>query len=85
MWSLSTMDYRKKYNPATSLAFIKSQITDGSIILMHDTPTAELSLMHILPGMLDFLAHSGYSTAVLPGAFILEDLNPKAKFDTFAE
>lgn len=85
MWSLSTMDHNQNVNPATSLAFLKSQITDGSIILMHDTPAAEHSLMHILPGMLDFLAHRGYTTAVLPGAFMLEDLNQTAKFDTFAE
>ena len=85
MWSLSTMDYNQRVNPATSLEFLKSQITDGSIILMHDSSAAEPSLMQILPGMLDFLAHRGYNTAVLPGAFMLEDFNPKAKFNTFAE
>jgi len=84
MWSLSAQDYNTKVCPAKSFAFLKKHVCDGSIVLFHDTITAQPAFTKILELLLDFMHLSGLNAKPLPDAFVLHEPKPSAKIDTFA-
>jgi peptidoglycan-N-acetylglucosamine deacetylase len=60
MWDILTRDYNKKQAPENCLNRIIKNVSNGSIIVFHDSLKAEKNLRYALPKAIDYLKKEGY-------------------------
>jgi len=63
MWSVLSQDYSKLVSPRKCLCNVTKHVTQGSIVLFHDSVKAFRNLRYALPRALDFLHENGYHCA----------------------
>ena len=60
MWSVLSQDYSRLVSPRKCLQNVTKHVTNGSIVLFHDSNKAFRNLRYALPRTLDFLHQKGY-------------------------
>jgi peptidoglycan/xylan/chitin deacetylase (PgdA/CDA1 family) len=65
MWSVLAGDFNPHLDPLSRLETMKDDITNGSIIVFHDSLKAERNLRRMLPPLLDYLSQQGYTMRAL--------------------
>jgi len=65
MWSIMSMDFDRKLSAGECLNNVISNLTPGSIIVMHDTEKAGVNLLVFLPALLTWLEEQGYRASAL--------------------
>ena len=61
MWSVLSQDYSLLVSPRKCLKNVTKHVTNGSIVLFHDSNKAFRNLRYALPRVLDFLHQQGYN------------------------
>jgi peptidoglycan/xylan/chitin deacetylase (PgdA/CDA1 family) len=65
MWDVLAKDWKQDLNVAKQLLAMKKKITNGSILVFHDSEKAYRNLQIMLPEILKYLKKEGYSLEVL--------------------
>ncbi|WP_375583420.1 polysaccharide deacetylase family protein [Cyclobacterium xiamenense] len=65
LWDLISWDFVPGMSPNRSLRKLRETTRNGSIVLFHDQEKSRHFLKSMLPGYLDYLAGSGYTTQLL--------------------
>lgn len=60
MWDILTKDYNPKINIERTINRLKKQISDGSIIVFHDSEKAYPQLVLLLPAILEYLHQKNF-------------------------
>lgn len=66
MYDLVTRDYSKKLTPDQVFDNVRRYARNGSIIVFHDSLTAEKNMKAVLPRAIEYLRALGYSFAPIP-------------------
>ena len=66
MWNILAGDWDENLNPEKCFKQIKARISDGDIIVFHDTDKAFERLEYALPRVLEFFSEKGYRFKKIP-------------------
>jgi len=65
MWDVMSCDYVSDYTDDDCYKIVTKGVTDGSVIVFHDSLQASARLIPVLPRSLDFLKQRGFSCVLL--------------------
>ncbi len=60
MWDVLSGDYDKKTSPSTCLNNVINNVRNGSIIVFHDSPKAQINLEYALPRFIEYALAKGF-------------------------
>ncbi|MBK9223972.1 MAG: polysaccharide deacetylase family protein [Flavobacterium sp.] len=66
LWDVLSADFDSTISPEDCLKNVLSNISDGSIVVFHDSMKARKNLEYALPKTLDFLTREGYNFGTIP-------------------
>ena len=65
MWDILTADFDQTITPQKCLGNLTRNVTDGSIIIFHDSIKAQQNLRYALPKAIEYLKENNYGFGVL--------------------
>lgn len=65
-WDILTRDYDARVTPEQMLALIRKEVRPGSIINFHDSIKSNERMLAVLPQVIEYLQHAGYTLSPLP-------------------
>ncbi len=66
MWDVLSGDFDLNISSDKVLSNVTRNVTNGSIVVMHDSLKAEKHLRKVLPSVLEFLTKQGYTLKAIP-------------------
>jgi peptidoglycan/xylan/chitin deacetylase (PgdA/CDA1 family) len=65
MWDVITYDYHPMQNPDGIMKILRRRLSNGSIVVFHDSLKSRNNLLETLPKALEFWQTSGYSSGLI--------------------
>lgn len=65
MWSVLTHDFDRMMRPEDCLSLTLNHVTDGSIVVFHDSEKARERMLYVLPRLLEIYTAKGFTFPVI--------------------